>query len=523
MFMKNEVLLNDAARQQLKKGIDTVCNAVKATLGPQGRNVIINRENNPPHITKDGVTVAKEIYLNDPYEMMGANLIKNIASKTCDDSGDGTTSSCVLAQAIIENGYNAIKTKKVNPIALKRGIEKASKMVVDFIQKSSINVNENPEITKNVAIISANNDEFIGGLISEAINNVGVYGAVTVEKSSNIETTLSSTTGFRISQRGYLSPYFITNESKSECILEDVWIYITDKKLTKTSDVLNLLNIVSEQNKSLLIIAEDVTEDALSTLVLNKLQAGIKVCAIKGPEFGDNRKNNLADIAILTGGEVDTIMQNGEFGMASKVIVKKENTIIIGAEGNKSYIDSRVKELVELKNSLSNDFEIKLINERLSRFSNGVSVLNVGAKTEIELNEKLDRVDDALNATRAAIEEGVVPGGGTIFLRAVDQLMKNEYKFTKEEMPGLNVMIVALQQPILQILYNAGIEDSNDVIDKILDKKSIFFGYNAKKYCYGNLFKQGVIDPAKVLRVALENAVSVSNLFLTTECAISHV
>ena len=849
MFMKNEVLLNDAARQQLKKGIDTVCNAVKATLGPQGRNVIINRDNNPPHITKDGVTVAKEIYLNDPYEMMGANLIKNIASKTCDDSGDGpqplyskiltpngfvemgeikvgdkicgtngtvqeiigvfpkgkkeiykiklsnnriveccedhlwhiitnngkekitplkniindfvsinknghnnyryyvpttivdfneeslpidpyllglligdgslvdngsielslgfkkrhiidkiktpegiyfdftennkknyirlkfhgtdingkslrdhlkdiglansrsctkfipkiylysslksrmgllnglidtdgyinsrnlfeystiseslyndmielcrglgiqshgykmdrkpdssysntsifrinelkgykyglkiidiekterftdmqcikvsnedhlyitddyvvthnTTTSTVLAQAIIENGYNAIKTKKVNPIALKRGIEKASKMVVDFIQKSSINVNENPEITKNVAIISANNDEFIGGLISEAINNVGVYGAVTVEKSSNIETTLSSTAGFRISQRGYLSPYFITNESKSECILEDVWIYITDKKLTKTSDVLNLLNIVAEQNKSLLIIAEDVTEDALSTLVLNKLQAGIKVCAIKGPEFGDNRKNNLADIAILTGGEVDTIMQNGEFGTASKVIVKKENTIIIGAEGHKPSIDSRVKELVELKNSLSNDFEIKLINERLSRFSNGVSVLNVGAKTEIELNEKLDRVDDALNATRAAIEEGVVPGGGTIFLRAVDQLMKNEYKFTKEEMPGLNVMIVALQQPILQILYNAGIEDSNDVIDKILDKKSIFFGYNAKKYCYGNLFKQGVIDPAKVLRVALENAVSVSNLFLTTECAISHV
>ena len=839
--MTNEVLLNDAAKQQLKKGVDIVCNAVKVTLGPQGRNVIINKGNNPPHITKDGVTVAKEIYLNDPYEMMGANLIKNIASKTCDDSGDGcqplyskiytpngyikmgdvkigdeicgtnntiqkiigvfpqgerkiykmkfdhqretkccgyhiwsvinekgeyknlktselienfdkhkyyipktsiefntrklpidpyllglligdgclrkngsielsigykkehiideiivpegiefnvkdykdknyfrikfkgidiygktmkdylndlglldcksgtkfipelylysdynqrssllsgilntdgyinskglfeistisdklnddiinlsrslgksvntrvkirkpggsysmtsinainelkgnkygiqlmeiedtgeyevvqcikvsnqdelyitddyivthnTTSSCVLAQAIIENGYNAIKTKKVNPIALKRGIEKASKMVVDFIQKSSINVNENPEITKNVAIISANNDEFIGSLISEAINNVGVYGAVTVEKSSNIDTTLSSTTGFRISQRGYLSPYFITNESKSECILEDVWIYITDKKLTKTSDVLSLLNMVSEESKSLLIIAEDVTEDALSTLVLNKLQAGIKVCAIKGPEFGDNRKNNLADIAILTGGEVDTIMQNGEFGMASKVIVKKENTIIIGAEGNKSSIDSRVKELVELKNSLSNDFEIKLINERLSRFSNGVSVLNVGAKTEIELNEKLDRVDDALNATRAAIEEGVVPGGGTIFLRAVDQLMKNEYKFTKEEMPGLNVMIVALQQPILQILYNAGIEDSNDVIDKILDKKSIFFGYNAKKYCYGNLFKQGVIDPAKVLRVALENAVSVSNLFLTTECAISHV
>ena len=306
--MKNEVLLNDAARQQLKKGIDTVCNAVKATLGPQGRNVIINRDNNPPHITKDGVTVAKEIYLNDPYEMMGANLIKNIASKTCDDSGDGTTSSCVLAQAIIENGYNAIKTKKVNPIALKRGIEKASKMVVDFIQKSSINVNENPEITKNVAIISANNDEFIGGLISEAINNVGVYGAVTVEKSSNIDTTLSSTTGFRISQRGYLSPYFITNESKSECILEDVWIYITDKKLTKTSDVLSLLNMAAEESKSLLIIAEDVTEDALSTLVLNKLQAGIRVCAIKGPEFGDNRKNNLADIAILTGGEVDTIM-----------------------------------------------------------------------------------------------------------------------------------------------------------------------------------------------------------------------
>ena len=667
--MTNEVLLNDAAKQQLKKGVDIVCNAVKVTLGPQGRNVIINKGNNPPHITKDGVTVAKEIYLNDPYEMMGANLIKNIASKTCDDSGDGcqplyskiytpngyikmgdvkigdeicgtnntiqkvigvfpqgerktykikfnnereticcgshlwtvkndigeidtlktleliknfsihkyttpgfydnkdnrdikdylfndvilgieetgnyefvqcikvsnpdelyitddyivthnTTSSCVLAQSIINNGYYVIKTKHANPIALKSGIEKASKIVVDFIKKSSIKINDNPEATQAVATISANNDEFIGKLISDAINYVGEYGAVTVEKSNNIDTTISSTDGFRVAQRGYLSPYFITNESKGECVLEDAYIYITDRKLTKTSDVLPLLNAVAGDNKSLFIIAEEVSEDALSALVLNKLQAGIRVCAIKGPEFGHNRKDNMVDIATLCGGTMDSIMEDGAFGYASKIIVKKENTIIIGAKGDKELIDKRFNELVDLKNNTTTDFEIKLLNERLSRFSNGVSVLNIGAKTEIELNEKLDRVDDALNATRAAIEEGVVPGGGVIFLKAKDQLLKNKYKFSKEELFGFDVMMESLNSPIYQILLNAGVDNVEDIIDQILDKKSLFYGYNAKKYTYGNLFKQGVIDPAKVLRVALENAVSVSNLFLTTECAI---
>lgn len=359
-----------------------------------------------------------------------------------------TTSSCVLAQAIINNGYYVIKTKHANPIALKSGIEKASKIVVDFIKKSSIKINDNPEATQAVATISANNDEFIGKLISDAINYVGEYGAVTVEKSNNIDTTISSTDGFRVAQRGYLSPYFITNESKGECVLEDAYIYITDRKLTKTSDVLPLLNAVAGDNKSLFIIAEEVSEDALSALVLNKLQAGIRVCAIKGPEFGHNRKDNMVDIATLCGGTMDSIMEDGAFGYASKIIVKKENTIIIGAKGDKELIDKRFNELVDLKNNTTTDFEIKLLNERLSRFSNGVSVLNIGAKTEIELNEKLDRVDDALNATRAAIEEGVVPGGGVIFLKAKDQLLKNKYKFSKEELFGFDVMMESLNSPI---------------------------------------------------------------------------
>lgn len=359
-----------------------------------------------------------------------------------------TTSSCVLAQSIINNGYYVIKTKHANPIALKSGIEKASKIVVDFIKKSSIKINDNPEATQAVATISANNDEFIGKLISDAINYVGEYGAVTVEKSNNIDTTISSTDGFRVAQRGYLSPYFITNESKGECVLEDAYIYITDRKLTKTSDVLPLLNAVAGDNKSLFIIAEEVSEDALSALVLNKLQAGIRVCAIKGPEFGHNRKDNMVDIATLCGGTMDSIMEDGAFGYASKIIVKKENTIIIGAKGDKELIDKRFNELVDLKNNTTTDFEIKLLNERLSRFSNGVSVLNIGAKTEIELNEKLDRVDDALNATRAAIEEGVVPGGGVIFLKAKDQLLKNKYKFSKEELFGFDVMMESLNSPI---------------------------------------------------------------------------
>ena len=431
-----------------------------------------------------------------------------------------TSNSTVLSQHIINNGYKLIKTHPdANPIAIKRGIEKASEIVVDFVQKSSVKINGNFESIRQVATISANNDEEIGKLIAEAIYHVGEYGAVTIEKSHNAETTLSSTSGFRISQRGYLSPYFITNEAKGECVLEDTYIFISDKKLDKTSDVLPLLNIVSGQNKSLLIIAEDVTGDALSTLVLNKVQAGIKICAIKGPEFGQNRKDSLIDLAVLVDAKVDSIMQEGSFGYASKVIVKKENTIIIGANGSKENIEKRTSELLDLKSNLKEDFEIKLVNERLSRFSNGVSVLNIGAKTEIELVEKMDRIDDALNATKAAIEEGVVPGGGIMFLKAKDQLLKNKYKFSKEELYGFDVLYNSLSAPINQILLNAGV-DPDEIIEEILEKKKLFYGYNAKTYKYGDLFKQGVIDPAKVLRVALQNAVSVSVLFLTTECAI---
>ena len=518
----NEILFNDEAKSRLKAGIDIACDAVKVTLGPQGRNVIIRRGNEYPHITKDGVTVAKEIFLNDPYKMMGANLIKNIASKTCDDAGDGTSTGVVLAQKIIDLGYKVVKIKKENPISLKRGLDKASSIVIDFVKKQSIKIDNDVNLIKQIATISANNDEFIGELISKAMDHVGEYGAVTVDKSNSSETSLSISDGFRIAKRGYISPYFITDQAKDQCILEDAFVYITDQKIDTASEAIGILNQAAKQNASLLIIADDITNDALSTLVINKLQGGMKVCAIKAPDFGDVRKKSIDDIALLTGGKAfSTIKSEGQYGFAKKVIIEKENTIIVG--GDKIYKDQFTDKINELKTLIKDskiDFDKKIYEERLARFSNGIAVLNIGAKTEIELNEKVDRIDDALCATRAAIEEGVVPGGGIVFLKAKNELIKNKYKFSKEELPGYDIMLEVLSTPIKQILINAGAQEIDYIIGEIEAKKNLFYGYNAKTYKYGNLFKQGVIDPAKVLRVSLENAISVSTLFLTTECAI---
>ena len=498
----NELLFNDNARSKLKEGIDLVCDAVKVTMGPQGRNVVINKINSSPHITKDGVTVAKEVFLKDIYRMMGAKLMKDIASKTCDDVGDGTTSSLVLSQSIINNGYKKVKINKKNPIEIKSGLEKASKIVEDFILKNSIKIASDNEMMKHVATISANNDLFIGNIIAEAVQKVGEFGAVTVDRSNDSNTTLDVVNGFRIAKRGYLSPYFITNEQKQECVMEDVIIYLTDQRLTKASDALNILNVAAKEKCAVLVIAEDVTEDALSTFVVNKVQNSMNVCCIKAPDFGLTRKESLSDIAILTGGKVFNVVDEGIFGFAKKVIIKKEDTLVIGATGEENLVKERISVLKGLSNQNITDFEKKIIEERLSRFSNNVASLKVGAKTEIELLEKIDRIDDALCATRAAIEEGIVPGGGIVFLKARKELLKHKQMFKGDEIDGFDIIMDTLYAPVKQILINAGI-DYEEIIPQIEENRKLFYGYNAKTYKYGNLLNQGVIDPAKVLRVAL--------------------
>lgn len=518
--MENEILFKDEAKEKLKIGIDKICNAVKVTSGPQGRNVIINRGIDMPHITKDGVTVAKQIFLNDSYEMMGAQLVKSVASKTCDDVGDGTTNSCILTQAIINEGYKLIKNKHKNPVEIKRGLEKATKSLVDFINKSSVKINGDKNLIKQVATISANNDESIGELIAEGLDYVGEHGAITLEKSNTPNTTLSTTEGFRIANRGYLSTYFITNDAKNECILEDVLIFVSSRKLTKVIETMDIITVAAKAGKSLLVIAEEIKDEALTTLVTNKMQGGFNICAIQGPDFGDTRKISLEDIAILTGSTLNTFMDEGSFGYAKKVIIKKEETIIIGGDYNPTLFNNKLNELKELRNNTKDDFERKIVETRLSRFSNGISVLNIGAQTEIELAEKMDRIDDALCATRAAIEEGIVPGGGTLFLKANNHLIKNKYKLNGAEIDGYNIIMSVLGTPLRQILLNAGSENIEEIILEVQSNKNLFKGYNAKTYKHCNMFNDGIIDPAKVVRVSLENAVSISSLFLTTECAI---
>ena len=527
-MINENVLFGLNAKKEIKIGIDIVSDAVKSTLGPQGKNVIIDKYNGSPHITKDGVTIAKEIILKEKYQSMGARLIQDVADKTCQEVGDATTTSVVLAQAIIKEGLNVLQNGSVNPTDLRKGIEKASQIVTDFISKSSISLDDDIKMVKDVATISANNDEYLGDIISNAISMVGKYGAVRVESSNNNETYLKTVEGFNIKERGYLSPYFITNDATQECILEGVVIYITDDKIEKSIDAISILNnfaalMKNNKNiKSLLVIAEDVTGEAFSTFVINKVQGDLNLCVIKGPEFGQNRKDSMEDIAILTNGGVDSIIKKeGKFGYAEKVIVGKDSTIVYCKNQNDRVLQ-RINILKSLISASKNEFDSNLLKERLSRFSDGVATIYVGAKTEIELKEKMDRIDDALCATRAALEEGVVPGGGVVFLKAKVELLKNKTLFSDNEKAGWNVINEALQAPISQLLINADLP-TTEIVEEILSKRTLNYGYNAKSGRYGNLIKFGVIDPAKSLKVSFQNAVSISTLFLTTECAISCV
>ena len=524
--MKNEVLLNDAARQQLKKGIDTVCNAVKATLGPQGRNVIINRDNNPPHITKDGVTVAKEVELACPYENMGAQLVKEVASKTNDDAGDGTTTATVLAQSIIGVGLKNV-TAGANPMDLKRGIDKAVRVVVDNIAGQAQEIGDDFEKIENVAKISANGDETIGALIAEAMRKVKKEGVITVEEAKGIETTVDVVEGMQF-DRGYISPYFVTDTEKMEAQMENPYILIYDKKISVLKELLPVLEQTVQTGRPMLIIAEDIDSEALATLVVNRLRGNLKICAVKAPGFGDRRKAMLEDIAILTGGTVISEEKGLKLegatidmlGTAEKVTVNKDNTVIVNGAGDKEAIHSRVSQIkVQIENTTS-DYDKEKLQERLAKLAGGVAVLYVGAASEVEMKEKKDRVDDALSATRAAIEEGVVPGGGIAYIRAISSLegLKGE---NEDETTGIEIVKRAIEEPLRQIVANAGKEGAV-VVQKVKEGTGDF-GYNARKDIYENLYAAGVIDPAKVTRVALENAASIAGMFLTTEAVIAEV
>lgn len=505
-----EIKFNDNAVMALKKGVDKLANAVKVTLGPNGRNVIINR-NGIPHSTKDGVTVAKYIELDDVFENMGAQLIKDIAQKTCDDAGDGTTTSTILAQAIIDNGLKAV-ANGVNPLDVKKGIDLAVKYVVEQIKLAAKEAT--PEDIKNIATISANGDEDIGRIVSEAIDFVGKNGVLTVESSNSTETYIDKVEGVEI-DRGYMSPYFITNESKDECVLEDTIILLLDKKLSNVKDIMPVLESVVAQNKSLLIICDDIDGNALNTIVTNKVRGGLKICAIKAPGLGDRKTDLLNDIAVITGSKVYKDEKIDSLKSVSKVIVTRTNTTIIGANGEKEKINERATQINNLINTAEGIDKDKL-KERLARLDGGVAILKVGANSEFELQEKMDRIDDAIHAVRAAMSEGIVPGGGSTYIKC--RFIIDSNKFSKDFISGINVIQEALYQPIEQLCINSGV-DINSITNyvNIVDN----CGYNFKTNKFEDLIKSGVVDPAKVLRVSLENAASVAGLFLTTAVVIS--
>ncbi|MDX9770957.1 MAG: chaperonin GroEL [Tenuifilaceae bacterium] len=512
------------ARDQLKKGVDQLANAVKVTLGPKGRNVVIEKKFGSPQITKDGVTVAKEIDLSDPMENIGAQMVKEVASKTGDDAGDGTTTATVLAQAIIGVGLKNV-TAGANPMDLKRGIDKAVAKVVEGLRKQSIEIGDDYTKIEQVATISANNDNEIGKLIAEAMKKVKKEGVITVEEAKGIETTVEVVEGMQF-DRGYISPYFITNPDKMETVLENPYVLITDKKISTMKDLLPVLEPVAQNGRSLLIIAEDVDGEALATLVVNKLRGSLKIAAVKAPGFGDRRKEMLEDIAILTGGVVISEEKGlrldaakvDMLGSAEKISLDKENTTIVNGAGNKEAIEKRVAQIkLQIENTTS-DYDREKLQERLAKLAGGVAVLYVGASTETEMKEKKDRVDDALSATRAAVEEGIVPGGGVAYIRALEGLeglsVENEDQNT-----GIKIIRQAIEAPLRQIVSNAG-QDGSVVVQKIKEGKDDY-GYNAYTDKYENLFKSGVIDPTKVTRVALENASSIAGMFLTTECVMA--
>jgi chaperonin GroEL len=522
--MAKQIFFDLEARNKMKKGVDTLANAVKVTLGPKGRNVVIEKKFGAPAVTKDGVTVAKEIELEDAIENMGAQMVKEVASKTADVAGDGTTTATVLAQSIITEGLKNVAAG-ANPMDLKRGIDKAVEKVIDALKAQSQAVGNDNKKIEAVATISANNDPFIGKLIAEAMQKVGKDGVITVEEAKGTDTTVEVVEGMQF-DRGYISPYFVTNSEKMEAELQNPMILIYDKKISAMKDILHILEKVAQSGRPLLIIAEDLEGEALATLVVNKLRGTLKVAAVKAPGFGDRRKEMLQDIAILTKGIVISEEQGYKLdnadisylGQAASVTIDKDNTTIVGGKGKKDDITARVNQIKAQIETTTSDYDKEKLQERLAKLSGGVAVLNIGAATEVEMKEKKDRVDDALHATRAAVEEGIVPGGGTAFIRAVASL--DSFRSSNEdEKLGVQIVRRALESPIRTIVENAGLEGSV-IVNKIKDGKGDF-GFNARTEEFENLLKAGVIDPTKVARVALENAASIAGMLLTTECVIA--
>lgn len=512
------------AREELKKGVDQLSDAVKVTLGPKGRNVILDKKFGAPHITKDGVSVAREVELEDEFQNIGAQLVKEVASKTNDDAGDGTTTATILAQAIINEGLKNVAAG-ANPMDVKRGIDKAVKAVVEGIKAQAQEVGDDISKIENVARVSANNDEEIGQLIAEAMKKVKKDGVITVEEAKGTDTHVDVVEGMQF-DRGYISPYFVTNTEKMECEMERPYILIFDKKISGLKDILPLLQSAVQQHRPMLIIAEDVDGEALASLVVNRLRGSLEVCAVKAPGFGDRRKEMLEDIAILTGGiviseEKGLTLEKATLdmlGTAEKISVNKENTTIVNGAGDKQAIADRVAQIRSQIEVTKSTYDKEKLQERLAKLSGGVAVLYVGAPSEVEMKEKKDRVDDALSATRAAVAEGIVPGGGVAYIRCLDTLgaLKG---VNADENTGINIIRRAIEEPLRQIVANAGLEGA--VVVNRVKEGSADFGYNARTDAYENLFETGVIDPAKVARVALENAASIAGMFLTTECVIA--
>ena len=522
--MAKEIKFDIKAREELKKGVDALSNAVKVTLGPKGRNVIIEKKFGAPHITKDGVTVAKEVELEDQFQNMGAQLVKEVASTTGDDAGDGTTTATVLAQAIVNTGLKNVAAG-ANPIDIKRGIDKAVAKVVEAIKAQAEEVGDDFEKIENVARISANNDSEIGQLIAEAMKKVKKEGVITVEEAKGTDTSVDVVEGMQF-DRGYISPYFVTNSERMECEMDHPYILLYDKKISSLKDMLPILEATAQSGRPLLIIAEDVDSEALATLVVNRLRGSLKVCAVKAPGFGDRRKEMLQDIAILTQGVVISEEKGLKLesatidllGSAEKVTVNKENTTIVNGAGEKECIAERVAQIKAQIETTKSSYDKEKLQERLAKLAGGVAVLYIGAPSEVEMKEKKDRVDDALSATRAAVAEGIVPGGGVAYIRAIKSLegLKGD---NEDETTGIEIIRRAIEEPLRQIVANAGLEGAV-IVQKVKDGEGDF-GYNARTDQYENLFKSGVIDPAKVTRVALENAASIAGMFLTTECVIA--
>ncbi len=522
--MAKEIKFNIEARDQLKKGVDKLADAVKVTLGPKGRNVVIEKKFGAPQVTKDGVTVAKEIELADAYENIGAQMVKEVASKTGDDAGDGTTTATVLAQSIINVGLKNV-TAGANPMDLKRGIDKAVAKVVESIKSQSQNIGDDFNKIKSVAKVSANGDEAIGSLIAEAMEKVHKEGVITVEEAKGTETYVEVVEGMQF-DRGYISPYFITNTEKMAAELDHPFILIHDKKISTMKDLLPVLEQTAQTGRPLMIIAEDVDGEALATLVVNRLRGSLKVCAVKAPGFGDRRKEMLEDLAVLTGGTVITEEKGMKLedtsldmlGVAEKITVDKENTTVVAGAGDQAAIDARVGMIKKQIESTTSDYDKEKLQERLAKLAGGVAVLYVGAASEVEMKEKKDRVDDALSATRAAVEEGIVPGGGVTYIRAIASL-DGLTGDNDDETTGVEIVKRAIEEPLRQIVANAGKEGAV-VVQKVREGAGDF-GYNARVDEYQNLLETGVIDPAKVTRVALENAASIAGMFLTTECVLA--